>query len=268
MRLRGHWIVAALLVSALGACRPSTPADQNAAEAPEAAAAVSEPESAPRTRLLDDLGDLHHPITTGSELAQRYFDQGLVLTFGFNHEAAIDAFREATRLDPQCAMCFWGIALAYGPNINAPMGPEAAQEAWAALREARRLAPGASDAERAYIEALGARYAADPAADRAALDRAYAEAMRALYHAHPDDLDAATLFAEALMDLISSRCSSAIPSTPAPTTTSSTRSRSSTPPAPRRPRTGSSPSRRTRDTSCTCPPTSTGGSAATRMPFP
>jgi tetratricopeptide (TPR) repeat protein len=82
------------------------------------------------------------------------------------------------------------------------MGPEAAQEAWAALREARRLAPGASDAERAYIEALGARYAADPAADRAALDHDYAEAMRALYHAYPDDLDAATLFAEALMDLM------------------------------------------------------------------
>jgi hypothetical protein len=201
MRFDSRWFALALLITAPSACERAAPGGGNTAEVP-ADAGASKAVSAERPRLLDDLGDLHHPITTGSELAQRYFDQGLVLTFGFNHEAAIDSFREAARLDPQCAMCFWGVALAYGPNINAPMGPEAAAEAWAALREARRLAPGASDAERAYIEALAARYSADPAADRAELDRAYADAMRGLYHAYPDDLDAATLFAEAGMDLM------------------------------------------------------------------
>lgn len=151
--------------------------------------------------LQDGLGDHRHPITTADPLAQAYFDQGLRLTFGFNHEGAVDAFREAARRDPSCAMCFWGIALALGPNINAPMGDEAGRAAYEAVQEAQRLAPGASEAERASIAALAERYAADPAADRAALDLAYANAMREVHRAYPDDDDAATLFAESLMDL-------------------------------------------------------------------
>jgi tetratricopeptide (TPR) repeat protein len=151
--------------------------------------------------LMDNLGNLHHEIKTSSPLAQRYFDQGLTLVFGFNHDAAVRSFREAARIDPSCAICYWGAAVALGPNINAPMGPEAAREAYEAILKAKELAPNASEAERAYIEAVEKRYSADPEADRAALDRAYASAMRTLHRRYPDDLDAATLFAEALMDL-------------------------------------------------------------------
>ena len=133
---------------------------------PEGAAPA--PAEAHRPRLLPGVGSHRHPIATKSPEAQRYFDQGLVLTYGFNHDGAIDAFREAARLDPECAMCFWGIAYAYGPNINAPMGPEGATGAWAALQEARSRLQYASPLEREYIEALTARYAPDPAARRAA----------------------------------------------------------------------------------------------------
>lgn len=155
----------------------------------------------PAQRLFDGLGDHHHAITTASPLAQRYFDQGLILTYGFNHDAAIRSFEEAARIDPECAMCFWGIAYALGPNINAPMGPEAGRRAWAALQEARRLAPGVSAKEQAYIDALTPRYAADVPGERTVLDRAYADAMAELHAAWPDDVDAAALYAEALMDL-------------------------------------------------------------------
>jgi tetratricopeptide (TPR) repeat protein len=151
--------------------------------------------------LLEDLGDHRHAISTDTALAQRYFDQGLTLSFGFNHAASVRAFKEAARLDSDCAMCFWGIALALGPNINTPMGPEAAREAHAAIRRAQELASGATQAERAYIDALATRYSNEPLEDRTPLDRAYATAMRQLHQRYPDDVDAATLFAEALMDL-------------------------------------------------------------------
>jgi hypothetical protein len=145
------------------------------------------------------------PISTDSADAQRFFDQGLALAFGFNHDGAIDAFREAARLQPKCAMCWWGIAFAYGPNINAPMGPEGAAAAWAAAQEAKRLASHASPAERDYIDAIQVRYVADPAqsagAQRKALDEAFANAMRGVYQKHPDDADAAAIFAESLLDL-------------------------------------------------------------------
>jgi tetratricopeptide (TPR) repeat protein len=150
--------------------------------------------------LFGDLGALHRPVTTSSELAQRYFDQGLVLTYGFNHAEAIRSFREASRLDPTCAMCFWGEAYALGPNINAPMDPAANSEAWHAIRAALTAAGGATPVERALVTALAARYAADPPADRTRLDRAYADAMRRVARRHPADDDVQVLFAEALMD--------------------------------------------------------------------
>jgi tetratricopeptide (TPR) repeat protein len=156
----------------------------------------------PLIRLFDDLGDHHRPISTRSSEAQRYFDQGLLLTYGFNHEAAGRSFREAARRDPGCAICWWGVAFSLGPNINAPMGPDAAREAWAAVGRARALESAASPVERDLIEAVARRYAPEPeAADRAALDRAFAEAMQEVQRRHPDDLDVATLTAEALMDL-------------------------------------------------------------------
>src|SRR5581483_9232911 len=136
-----------------------------------------------------------------SELAQRYFDEGLILTYGFNHAEAVRSFQDAASVDPGCAICYWGIALALGPNINAPMDDAAVPEAHAALQKALALAPGASASEQAYVRALAVRYSAEPVPDRAPLDRAYADAMRELAKQYPADLDAATLFAEALMDL-------------------------------------------------------------------
>ena len=149
----------------------------------------------------DGLGSHSHPITTSDPRAQRYFDQGLILAYGFNHWEAGRAFRAAQALDPSCAMCFWGEALILGPNINAPMDAAAVAPALAALTKAQRLAGGASDKEQALIAALATRYSADPATERAPLDQAYADAMRDVAARFPDDLDIATLYAEALMDL-------------------------------------------------------------------
>ena len=162
------------------------------------------PSGAKAKAPLFDLGAWHHPVTTTSPEAQQYFDQGLILCYGFNHAQAIASFTEATRIDPNCAMAYWGIALAYGPNINFPMDSTAERPAWEALQAAMALAPKASEADQAYIEALGARYS-DPRTphrpSRAAMDSAYAGAMRRVWKRLPDDADAGALFAESLMDL-------------------------------------------------------------------
>lgn len=152
------------------------------------------------TPLFEELGDHHHPITTNNEQAQRYFDQGLTLAYAFNHDEAVASFQEAARLDPECAMCYWGIAFALGPNINAPMFPQNVEKAWEALELAQQHAPKASAREQAYIEALSKRYVAEPVDDRSPLDAAFAEAMADVVRQYPEDLDAATLYAEALMD--------------------------------------------------------------------
>lgn len=151
--------------------------------------------------LYDDLGRHHYPITTAEPLAQRYFDQGLRLYYAFNHQESIRSFEEAVRIDPRCAMCQWGIALAHGPNINAPMSPEAGTRAWEAIQRALAHQARVSAPEQALIQALAARYAADPPEDRGALDLAYARALGEVARQFPDDLEAATLYAEALMDL-------------------------------------------------------------------
>jgi tetratricopeptide (TPR) repeat protein len=150
--------------------------------------------------LYGTLGNYSHPISA-SPAAQRYFDEGLILAYGFNHAEAIRSFQDALSLDPKCAMCAWGIALALGPNINAPMDNAAVAPAYAALQQAISLKPNASAHERAYIDALAVRYTAEPQADRSSLDANYADAMRELSRQYPDDLDAATLFGEALLDL-------------------------------------------------------------------
>ena len=149
--------------------------------------------------LYDDLGDHHHEITTSDTLAQRYFDQGLRLVYGFNHPDAIRSFRLAQRRDPACAMCHWGEALALGPNINVLMDSASGARAFAAVRRATELAPRATPKERALIAALATRYAADPLANRKALDSAYARAMRDVARRYPADDDAAVLYAEAEM---------------------------------------------------------------------
>lgn len=162
------------------------------------AAAQSEPRAP--VPLFENLGTLHHAITTTSEQAQQYFDQGLRLVYAFNHEEAIYAFQEAARFDPSAAMAYWGIALALGPNINAVMDKQRERRAWDAVQKARAHSAQVSVAERGYIEALSKRYSARSLA-RAALDKAYADAMRSLWRQFSDDPDAGALFAEALMDL-------------------------------------------------------------------
>lgn len=151
--------------------------------------------------LFNDLGSYSVRITTDEPLAQRFFDQGLTLTFGFNHAEAIRSFREAARLDPECAMCYWGIAFALGPNINMPMFDEAVPEAYSASQKALQLASSASAREQAFIRALVNRYAPPPVKDRSALDHAFADAMREVARQFPDDPEAQTFFAESLMDL-------------------------------------------------------------------
>ncbi len=150
--------------------------------------------------LFDDLGSLHHPVTTTQPRAQRYFDQGLTLLYGFNHREAIRSFRSAAKLDPGCAMAYWGVAYALGPHVNRPMAPEDTAAAWAALQQALKASGNGSPREQAYVAALEKRYAPEHAEDRSALDRAFAAAMRELANAYPDDLDAQTLLAEALMN--------------------------------------------------------------------
>ena len=150
--------------------------------------------------LYTDLGDHHVPITTPVPLTQQYFDQGMRLVYGFNHGEAIRSFNEAARLDSNCAMCYWGVAYAYGPHVNAGMDSAAGLAAYQALEQARSRLRHASPREQAYIGALAKRYAAVPPAARAALDAAYAAAMGEVVQRYPNDLDAATLYAEALMD--------------------------------------------------------------------
>ena len=152
--------------------------------------------------LFEGLGDHRFEITTDSAEAQAYFDQGLIFAYGFNHFEAVRSFEEAVRHDPDCAMCHWGVALALGPHINAPMDAGAAAPAHEAVTRAQELAETATEREQAYIAALSERYAADPPEDRGELDRAYAEAMGRVAEDHPGDLDAWTLYAEALMNLV------------------------------------------------------------------
>jgi tetratricopeptide (TPR) repeat protein len=156
--------------------------------------------------LFDGMGNHHHPITTADPDAQKYFNQGLIIDFAFNHAESVRSFRAAQRLDPECAMCYWGEALALGPNINVTsngkvvMADDERIAAHAAIQKAVALEGGATQQERDYIHALARRYNGDPSTPREPLDEAYAEAMRQLYRKYPDDDDAASLFAESLMN--------------------------------------------------------------------
>ncbi|HEV2364391.1 MAG TPA: hypothetical protein VGS12_09380 [Caulobacteraceae bacterium] len=154
----------------------------------------------PGAPVIPGLGAHRHPISTRNPRTQMFFDQGVNLLFGFNHAEAIRSFREAARLDPDCAMCWWGVAFALGPNINLAMPDDAVAPAWQALQHAVVLEPKATPEERGWIEALRARYAEHPPADRSGLDEAFAQAMGRLWRAHPQDLDAGVFYAEAMMD--------------------------------------------------------------------
>jgi tetratricopeptide (TPR) repeat protein len=156
--------------------------------------------------LFEGMGSHHHPVTVSDAAAQRYFDQGLIIDFAFNHAESVRSFRAAQKLDPGCAMCYWGEALALGPNINvtsngkAVMSDDERRMAFAAIQKAVSLKDGVSEQERDYIDAMAVRYNGDPSTPREPLDAAYVESMRALSARYPDDDDAASLFAESIMN--------------------------------------------------------------------
>lgn len=152
--------------------------------------------------LFAGMGTHHRRVTTDVPLAQQYFDQGLVWAYAFNHDEAIRSFAEAARLDPNCAMAWWGIALCHGPHINNPIVPEErARAAWDAVQKALAVRDRASPVEQALIDAVARRYSAEPPKDRRPLDEAYAEAMSEVWARFPNDPDVGTLYAESLMDL-------------------------------------------------------------------
>jgi tetratricopeptide (TPR) repeat protein len=151
--------------------------------------------------LYTNLGTHHKAVGARVPLAQQYFDQGLRLVYGFNHAEAIRSFTRATELDPACAMCWWGIAYAYGPHVNAGMDSASGVKAYEAAQKALSLSRTASPWQRAYIRAVAARYAPVPPVNRASLDSAYARGMADAARGYPNDLDAAALYAESLMDL-------------------------------------------------------------------
>ncbi len=156
--------------------------------------------------LFDGMGSHHHAITTSNPDAQRYFDQGLIIDFAFNHAESARSFRAAQTLDAECAMCYWGEALALGPNINVTsngkvvMADDERIKAHAAAQKAVALKSKATQTEQDFIDALAVRYNGDPATPREPLDAAYMNAMRELYHKYPDNDDAASLFAESMMN--------------------------------------------------------------------
>jgi tetratricopeptide (TPR) repeat protein len=166
------------------------------------AAAAVQAEVPAEIPLYDGLGKVDFPITTANPVAQRYFNQGMGFAYGFNHAAAIASFRAAQRLDPACAMCWYGEALAHGPNINAPITPDANALALKAVARAAELSGKVTPAERALIMALAKRYSAQPDAARATLDAAYADAMLTVARYYPAHDDIALLAAEAAMDTL------------------------------------------------------------------
>ena len=157
-------------------------------------------QSTPAT-LMSGLGDLHHPVSTKNPQAQQFFDQGLRLIYAFNHDEAARSFQRAADLDPKLAIAYWGVAEAVGPNYNDPASDDRFRAAHQAIQKAVDLSSGASPVEQAYIQAMALRFPADPKADRRHAAEAYHDAMRDVAKKFPDDLDAATLFAESGMDL-------------------------------------------------------------------
>ncbi|HYC33521.1 MAG TPA: hypothetical protein VEB59_14630 [Gemmatimonadales bacterium] len=185
------------LAGAAGTARYAAAQDEQAHQHMSGMPTVTDHAGAP---LYENLGALHYQVTATAP-AQAYFDQGLRLAWGFNHEEAIASFTEAARQDSTCAMCWWGIAYALGPNINAPMDTAAVRPAWEAIRRAQASAGRATPVERDMIAAMAKRYAPEPAADRAKLDSAYAQAMGAVAKKHPRDAEAQTVYADAIMNL-------------------------------------------------------------------
>jgi tetratricopeptide (TPR) repeat protein len=211
MKLRARWGVGLLLAitgcapaATVGSTRTTPEAQGTGGKAPAPAAGPTVDSWASGAMLFDDLGPFHRGITTTSKEAQAYFDQGMKLTYGFNHDEATRSFARAAQLDPNCAACFWGVALTLGPNYNVPMLPDRAQVAWDALEKAKALAPKASPVEQALIGALSKRYKGPGPVDPPAMqpfNEAFAAAMREVGNQFPADLDVQVMFAEAMMNV-------------------------------------------------------------------
>jgi len=151
--------------------------------------------------LVTGLGDLHHPVSTHNLEAQKFFDQGLRFIYAFNHDEAARSFQHAAELDPKLAMAYWGVAEAVGPNYNDPADPDRYKHAHDAVQKAVDLSSAATPSEQAYIQAMAKRFPADPSSDLKKAAEDYRDAMREVAKQFPDDLDAATLFAESGMNL-------------------------------------------------------------------
>src|SRR5262245_7917461 len=154
-----------------------------------------------RASLIQGIGNVNHRVSTSKPEAQQFFNQGLALSYAFNHEEASRAFKRAAEIDPKLAMAYWGIALVAGPNYNLGVDPEREKSAYEAVQKALSLKAGASEKERAYIDALARRYSIEPGVDLKKLGVDYKNAMASLVQQYPDDLDAATLYAESMMNL-------------------------------------------------------------------
>ncbi|MDZ4730373.1 MAG: hypothetical protein SH820_10585 [Xanthomonadales bacterium] len=209
-KLTTYSFILSLLI--LGSCQKEEPKEQ-----PEAVAVATDKPAETQAKiqagvvqranapLFAGMGNHHHSISTDDPWAQKYFDQGLTIDFAFNHAESVRSFKAAQTLDPECAMCFWGEALALGPNINVTSNGKAVMDeasqtaAYAAIQQALLLKEKSTQQEQDYIDALATRYSADITAPREPQDMAYADAMRALHEKYPEDDDAAALFAEALM---------------------------------------------------------------------
>lgn len=192
--------VAILLTVAVACSRPepaAVPANQPAHDGHAAAPAAA----APRTALLGNLGSYHRAIKTPNQDAQKFFDEGLTLLYGFNHEESFRSFELAAAKDPASPMPHWGMALALGTNINDVAPADRLKQGYAHLAEARKRQAAGSEVEQGLVDALSKRYVADPAGDQMAREQAYSTAMGALSKRFPDDLDVATLYAESLMNL-------------------------------------------------------------------
>lgn len=198
----GVFLLLAISITLTACSGDATPPASEAAT-DEALQALTARAGAP---LFEGMGDHTHAITTADPDAQRYFNQGLVIDFAFNHAESVRSFKAAQTLDSTCAMCYWGEALALGPNINVTsngvvvMSDDARTNAFAAIQKALELKSNASEKEQDYIDALATRYNGDLASPRAPLDAAYVEAMRDLHQKYPEDDDAAALFAESMMN--------------------------------------------------------------------
>jgi len=186
-------VIAASSLVALGCRAPAPQTNTNTTTA--------DPTSAANTGILPGVGAHHHPIATTNPDAQKFFDQGMALVFGFNHEEATRSFQRAAELDPRAPMPHWGIAWSLGPNYNLDIDDPRAKRAFEAIDTATKLSVNGPPVERDYVAAMATRYSQDPKADRPALARRYSQAMADLVRRYPEDLDAATLYAESLMNL-------------------------------------------------------------------